>query len=125
MEQEKNEVKEVEVVEENKENQKPQKCCIIYGIIALAVLTVIIQIILIVSGNSNIFHAVTGLGLSIFCVCSFSGNVAISTVGLRAGVINKHKPTIVMSAISLGISVFADIISVSALFSCIDSMIGA
>ena len=131
MEQEKNEVqvaKEVEVIETNNNNsssQPKQKNTIIYGIISLACLTVILQMLLIISGNSNIFHAITGLGLSIVCFIAFSANIVIATLGLRAGVINKHKPTIVMCAIALGISVFSDIITVSAFFSCINNMMGA
>ena len=138
MEQEKFEAQEqeaVEIVKENNfdnqeqevKNEKPQnvRTLLIFAIVSISLLVFTLQVLMIISSNNNIFAAIGGVGTSIFSIIFFSATIIVSSFGLRLGVTYKFKPTLIICAISLGISIFADMISVSALFACINNMLGA
>ena len=129
-EQEATEIKEEPVNTDNsvdqKANKKPKnlRLLLIFAIVSISLLVFTLQVLMIISTNNNIFNAIGGVGVSIFSIIFFSATIIVSSFGLRLGVIYKFKPTLIICAVSLGISIFADMISVSALFACIDSMLG-
>lgn len=129
-EQEATEIKEEPVNTDNsvdqKANKKPKnlRLLLIFAIVSISLLVFTLQVLMIISTNDNIFNAIGGVGVSIFSIIFFSATIIVSSFGLRLGVIYKFKPTLIICAVSLGISIFADMISVSALFACINNMLG-
>jgi hypothetical protein len=129
-EQEATEIKEESVNTDNSvdqnANKKPKniRLLLVFAIVSISLLVFTLQVLMIISTNNNIFNAIGGVGVSIFSIFFFSATIIVSSFGLRLGVIYKFKPTLIICAVSLGISIFADMISVSALFACIDNMLG-
>ncbi len=129
-EQEATEIKEESINTDNsvdqKANKKPKniRLLLIFAIVSISLLVFTLQVLMIISTNNNIFNAISGVGVSIFSIIFFSATIIVSSFGLRLGVIYKFKPTLIICAVSLGISIFADMISVSALFACINNMLG-